>query len=88
MNSNWPHIHSAPEAAAAAEAALRFAAACQQCGAPAPCTCACPPGVDIAAVMAWVGRSGCAGFSLKRWMAALEHAADAGVADQICSAYN
>jgi hypothetical protein len=83
-----PATDSEPFPGCEAEAALSIAAACLLCGAPAPCTLACPQQAAVPAVMRWIGRNGCAGFSLQRWAAACEAAERRYITDQIAAAYN
>ena len=71
-----------------ADLALRAAVACVDCGDPAPCSLACPHHADVSAVMRWVGREGCCGFSLQRWLAALEQAGERETLGDICEVYS
>ncbi len=85
-----PYVGFAKDArqAVEAEAAVRWALSCVQCGDPAPCTAGCPQQADIPAVMRWLGRSGCTGFSRERWLAVCEQVAEQEAASAIADAYN
>ena len=66
----------------------RAAAACLQCGAPAPCTLACGHQTDIPRVMRLAGQAACEGLALTRWFLDREQVEAARVADDICDCYN
>ena len=66
----------------------RAAAACLQCGAPAPCTLACGHQTDIPRVMRLAGQAACEGLALTRWLLDQEQVEAARLADEICDSYN
>ena len=66
----------------------RAAAACLQCGAPAPCTLACGHHSDIPGVMRLAGQAACEGLALSRWFLDQEQVEAARVADDICDCYS
>ena len=66
----------------------RAAAACLQCGAPAPCTLACGHQTDIPHVMRLAGQAACEGLVLTRWFLDSEQVEAARLADEICDSYN
>lgn len=68
--------------------AARTAAACLQCGSPAPCTLACSQGADVPAVMRLVGHAACEGLSLPRWFWDRDRVEAARICDAITEAYS
>ncbi|MCJ7512948.1 MAG: hypothetical protein MUO23_08255 [Anaerolineales bacterium] len=66
----------------------RAAAACLQCGAPAPCTLACGHQTDIPRVMRLAGQAACEGLALTRWFWGTEQIEAARIADAITDSYN
>ena len=66
----------------------RTAAACLQCGFPAPCTLACGHRADIPRVMRLAGQAACEGLSLTRWFLDSEDVEAAQIADAISDSYN
>lgn len=70
-----------------AEIAVQFALSCLQCDDPAPCITNCRQHADIRGVMRWIGQTGCEGFSLTRWAALQEEAAERQTARAITNAY-
>ena len=71
-----------------AQAVARLAAACLQCGQPAPCTRACRRQADIPRVMRLAGQAACEGLALARWFDGREDVEAARVCDAIADSYN
>ncbi|HMK09755.1 MAG TPA: hypothetical protein VK449_12060 [Anaerolineales bacterium] len=66
----------------------RLAAACLQCGAPAPCTLACRRQADIPRVIRLAGQAACEGLALSRWFLDREDVEAARIGDAITDAYS
>lgn len=66
----------------------RAAAACQACGAEAPCMLACGHQVDIRSIVQLAGTAACEALALPRWFRSREDVEAAKVTDLICDCYN